>query len=59
MNHHAQLVAKFHEAFEIPILNSPQIPDEQRVKLRARLIGEESQEVLEAIESGNIQHIAT
>lgn len=58
MNHHAQQVAQFHEAFGIPILDSPQIPDEQRVKLRARLVAEESQEVIEAMQSGNLQHIA-
>ncbi len=58
MHHHTAQVAEFHQAFDIPILDSPQIPNGARVKLRARLIGEESQEVIEALESGNLQHIA-
>jgi predicted HAD superfamily Cof-like phosphohydrolase len=58
MNHHAQQVAEFHKAFDIPILDSPQVPNQDRVKLRARLVAEESQEVIEAMESRNLQHIA-
>ncbi len=58
MNHHTHQTAIFHTAFGIPIQDSPQVPDEARAKLRARLIAEESAEVIEAIESGNIQHIA-
>jgi len=58
MNHHTVQVAQFHEAFNIPILDSPQVPDAARAQLRARLVGEESREVMEALQSRNLQHIA-
>lgn len=58
MNHHTQQVAEFHKAFNIPILDSPQLPSAERLKLRARLVGEESREVMEALEGGNLQHMA-
>lgn len=58
MNHHTAQVAQFHQAFNIPILDSPQVPDAERAQLRARLVGEESREVMEALQSGNLQHIA-
>ena len=38
------LVRQFHEAFDIPILGSPTIPDVKRVELRRRLLEEEWQE---------------
>ena len=58
MNHHTAQVAEFHRAFDIPILDAPQVPDQAHAALRARLIAEESREAMEAIESENIQHIA-
>lgn len=58
MNHHTAQVAEFHRAFDIPILETPQVPGKERAELRARLIAEESREVIEALESGNLQHIA-
>ena len=38
------LVREFHEAFDIPILGQPSIPDYKRVKLRRRLLQEEFKE---------------
>ncbi len=58
MDVYTKQVAEFHKAFGIPVLNSPQLPDAERLKLRARLVGEESHEVMEALQSGNLQHIA-
>lgn len=58
MNFYTAQVAEFHQAFDVPIVTSPQIPPADRAKLRARLVAEESAEVIEAIENGNLQHIA-
>lgn len=58
MNHHTQQVAEFHKAFNIPILNNPQLPSMERLKLRAKLVGEESREVMEALEGNDLQHMA-
>ena len=51
-------VARFHKTFQHPILNEPQIPSKQRCDLRLSLIGEELQELKEAIEENNIVEIA-
>lgn len=58
MTSHINQVAQFHRAFNIPILDSPQLPNAERLKLRARLVGEESREVMEALQEGNLQHVA-
>lgn len=42
-----RLVQKFHEAFDIPVKESPTIPYIDRVRLRRRLIEEEFAEVME------------
>lgn len=52
------LVAKFHELFNHPILESPQIPDDQRIQLRYNLIFEELQEFSAAAVSGDIVEVA-
>lgn len=41
-------VRAFHEAFGVPVLDRPQVPSEERVRLRLRLIAEEFCELLEA-----------
>ena len=48
------LVAEFHRTFKHPILSTPTIPDEKRCKLRVDLIGEELNELEEAIEMKDI-----
>ncbi len=51
-------VADFHRTFKHPILDSPQIPSEDRCKLRVSLITEELKELQEAIEDKDIVEIA-
>lgn len=42
-------VREFHKAFGIPVLDSPQVPSADRVRLRAKLISEEYFETLAAL----------
>ena len=51
-------VAEFHRTFQHPVLNSPQIPSEERCKLRVSLIAEELKELEDAIKDNNIIEIA-
>lgn len=51
-------VAEFHQTFQHPILETPQIPSESRCKLRVSLIAEELKELEEAIQDNNIIEIA-
>lgn len=41
-------VRAFHEAFGVPVLDRPQVPSDDRVRLRLRLVAEEFCELLEA-----------
>lgn len=51
-------VAEFHRTFQHPVLNTPQIPSEERCKLRVSLIAEELKELEEAIRDNNIVEVA-
>jgi predicted HAD superfamily Cof-like phosphohydrolase len=51
-------VAKFHDTFDAPILDKPQIPSEERCKLRVSLLQEELNELKQAIEDKDIVEIA-
>lgn len=51
-------VAEFHRTFRHPILTRPQIPGEDRCKLRVSLIAEELKELQEAIEDNDMVEIA-
>lgn len=51
-------VAEFHKTFNAPVLESPQIPSEQRCQLRVALLQEELNELSEAIKDNNIVEIA-
>ncbi len=51
-------VAEFHRTFKHPILDSPQIPSEDRCKLRVSLIAEELKELEEAIQSNDLVEVA-
>lgn len=42
-------VGEFHEAFNIPIVDTPAVPSHQRIQLRFRLICEEYHELLAAL----------
>lgn len=52
------MVSKFHLLFQHPILDTPQIPNEQRCKLRMALITEEANEFCEAVAAGDLIGIA-
>jgi len=51
-------VAAFHRTFNMPILNSPAIPGEDRCALRINLLQEELDELKDAIEEKDITGIA-
>ena len=51
-------VADFHKTFQHPILPDPQIPSEDRCKLRISLIAEELDELQEAIENDDLVEVA-
>lgn len=55
---HIEQVKEFHETFDVPVLNAPQIPDRDRVELRIALIKEEFKEFQDAIDEGDIVGIA-
>lgn len=41
-------VREFHQAFGVPVLDRPQVPSDDRVRLRLRLVAEEFCELLES-----------
>ena len=51
-------VADFHTTFNAPILDTPQIPSEQRCELRVNLLQEELNELSQAIKDNDIVEIA-
>ena len=51
-------VAKFHETFSLPVLDTPLIPDEQRCELRVSLLQEELNELKEAIATNDLVEVA-
>ena len=51
-------VAKFHETFNLPILDTPQIPSAERCMLRINLLQEELNELKEAIEQNDLIEVA-
>lgn len=51
-------VAQFHDTFNAPILDTPQIPSAERCALRVALLQEELNELKEAIEDKDIVEIA-
>ena len=51
-------VGEFHKTFQHPILTTPQIPSEDRCKLRVSLIAEELDELKEAIEANDLVEVA-
>lgn len=52
------LVKEFHETFGLPVLIEPQIPSEDRIELRKKLLREEVEEFCDALDEGNIAHAA-
>ncbi len=55
---HLDKVIAFHKAFDIPILSAPELPEKERLKLRATLIMEEAAEVAEALQEKGLEEIA-
>lgn len=51
-------VAEFHDMFELPVLESPSIPDERRCALRVSLLQEELEELKEAIQQNDLVGVA-
>lgn len=51
-------VCDFHRLFDLPVLESPQIPPADRCKLRIALLEEELEELKEAIKNNNIKEAA-
>ena len=51
-------VADFHRTFNAPILDTPQIPSEQRCELRVNLLQEELNELSQAIKDNDLVEIA-
>src|ERR1035437_1180968 len=51
-------VGEFHKTFKAPILNTPQIPSDQRCELRVSLLQEELNELSKAIKDKDIVEIA-
>jgi predicted HAD superfamily Cof-like phosphohydrolase len=53
-----ELVKEFHDTFEHPVLEAPEIPSEKRSALRVSLITEELKELEQAIKDGNLVEVA-
>lgn len=51
-------VAEFHRTFNAPILDTPQLPTNERCELRVSLLQEELNELKEAIEKKDIVEVA-
>jgi predicted HAD superfamily Cof-like phosphohydrolase len=51
-------VSEFHKTFEAPILDNPEIPSEDRCKLRISLLQEELDELKQAIKDSDLVEIA-
>lgn len=58
MKRHIMQLIKFHTAFDIPILKTPQIPSQDRIDLRQNLLEEEVQELKDAAAQKNIVEVA-
>jgi predicted HAD superfamily Cof-like phosphohydrolase len=51
-------VAEFHKTFKVPILETPQIPSEQRCQLRVNLLQEELDELAQALKDKDLVEVA-
>lgn len=58
MKHPEELVAQFHNAFDIPHYASPSLPAEERRLMRIRILREEFEEYLAAEHEDDIVEIA-
>jgi predicted HAD superfamily Cof-like phosphohydrolase len=53
-----KLVEEFHNTFGAPVLDTPQIPSEDRCNLRLKLMQEELDEIKEAIKNNDLVEIS-
>lgn len=51
-------VREFHQAFDVPILNKPRFPDEERRKLRYRILKEEFEEYVQGENADDFEEVA-
>ena len=51
-------VRSFHKVCSLPVESTPKIPSDDRVTLRQRLIKEEHEELIEALDEQDLAHIA-
>jgi predicted HAD superfamily Cof-like phosphohydrolase len=58
MNDFLEKVKCFHQMFNAPVLETPQIPSEERCNLRVKLIQEELDEMKEAIKNNDVIEVA-
>ncbi len=57
-NHPEDQVREFHEAFDIPVLDRPALPDPDRRAMRRRILEEEFQEYLSAEDDNDLVEVA-
>lgn len=57
MNKQLELVKKFHEKFNVPILEQPTADIGERAELRLKLIREEVEEYIKGVENHDIENI--
>ena len=58
MERQIEQVKEFHKAFNIPVINKPQIPSLERCEMRQNILEEEVQELKNATEKKDIVEIA-
>lgn len=58
MNDFLEKVKCFHETFNAPVLETPQIPSKERCDLRVTLLQEELDEIKQAIENNDLVEIS-
>lgn len=58
MSNFIKAVKEFHTTFNAPVLDSPQIPSQNRCELRINLMQEELNEIKEAIANNDLTEIA-
>jgi predicted HAD superfamily Cof-like phosphohydrolase len=57
MTYTLKCVQEFHECFDLPVKDTPDISDEQTNRLRVNLIAEELEELEEALKDGDIVEV--
>jgi predicted HAD superfamily Cof-like phosphohydrolase len=50
-------VEQFHRLFRLPVVDKPKVPSDDRIKLRMKLISEESHELMDAMDDENLPNI--